>query len=279
MVIHRPTFTINNYRNDQEDNRPSWNDNKFHRKGSHSTTDVTTAHDFNTEMVDEMLTVLYNNRHVRIRDLEGHAESTFNHFTSIARCLRGSEGFNTLYAMVREAFKNEAHEAKPGTVLAFLTKCMATTDGNEAVGCSVGCATGLKPPDDQGYRCQHNVVLAGLTTSGYEFKIVQPVESNKAIIYVPNCSNSKNFLGFSEYECGRLRELGLTEIKIRGVNEETETTVEITNGFVACDMVKPRNSDTSSDNNNAILIVVLVILILVIIFVGWRFLSYQNYDY
>lgn len=274
--MHRKRYTYRpmNYAPTESSNIPLWETNtsqKFVKKGD--THDI--SHDMNTEMVEEMLKVLKNNQHDNIRNLDENAKRTFETFTSLARCLRGTEAYNTLYAMVNECFKNETN-AVPGTILAYLQGCMIKNTPDEPIGCSAKCAEGLQPPDDQNYKCRHKVIISTNNEDGYNFKLVQDADSNRAIVYIPNCSNGKDFRGFTTTECLELKNMNVEEIKLRGICENTGSNVEITNGFVKCEMVKPRidvqPNSNPDPNNNTGLIIVLIILVLIILFITWRML-------
>lgn len=251
---------------------------KFVKKGN----DVNPEHDMDTEMVEDMLRVLKDHQYERIRDLKGEAKSNYETFISLTRCLRGTEAYNTLYAMVYECFRNEK-DPVPGSILAYLQGCMIKNHPieGEAVGCNITCAEGLQPPDDQNYKCQHKVIISTNNEDGYDFKLVQDAETNRAIIYIPDCSSGKDFKGFTDKECNLLKELGVEEIKLRGICQNTGAHFEITNGFAKCNLIKPRidvqrNSYSDPGNNNTGLIIVLIILVLIILFIGWRILCRQD---
>lgn len=281
MPRTRYTYRPMNYASEDVDHSTLLN-RKSHTQYVKKGNDADPEHDMDTAMVEDMLIILKDNQHERIRDLTGEVKSNYETFISLTRCLRGTEAYNTLYAMVHECFKNET-DAVPGTILAYLQGCMIKNDPieGELIGCSVTCAEGLQPPDDQNYKCQHKVIISTNDDDGYNFKLVQDAETNRAIIYIPDCNCGNDFRGFTDSECSALNKLGVDEIKLRGICQNTGSHVEITNGFAKCNLIKPRidvhqNSNSDSVNNNTGLIIVLIILVLIILFIGWRILCRQE---
>lgn len=238
------------------------------------------SHDVNTEIVEEMLNTLKDNKNNNIKDLTGKAKQTYETFISLVRCLKGTEAYNTLYAMVNECFKDEKNPI-PGTILGYLKGCMVNDNNGESVGCNITCAQGLPPPDDHDCKCKYKVILATKRNNTYNFKVIQNSKSNRAIIYFTNCSNSKNFNGFAPSECNKLKELKVDEVKLRGICEITGSYNEITNGFVKHDMVKPKTKDNNnndeSDDNLTVLVIILIVLLLILLFIGWRILESQDH--
>lgn len=281
MYKKRNTFKLSRYNNDDVgSDSPSWGDtvdNRFIKKGSSSDP---ASYDISTEVVEDMLRTLKEHKHSLIRELDGQAKRTYETFISMTKCLRGHPNYSTLYDMVYETFKNEKN-AKPGTILAFLTGCMLHNKSNEPVGCGLSCQEGLKPPDDHGFKCQEKVVISSINDGHYSFDMVQDSASERAIVYIPKCSCNDQFKGFTENECDSLRNYGIAEIKIRGIPENSTVCIDITDGYIVISEVKPRtssleDSDNDDDASNIGLIIVLIILVLVVLFIGWRILYAGN---
>lgn len=221
------------------------------------------------ERLDVVLPVLKEAQNQNTRKLKGIVSENYEEFKAIARCLKNTSEYKIFYDKVREYFQFEKN-LEVGTINRYMKGCMIKNDP-----CSFDCATGLESPDNS--ECDQRIIIAEKGTNEYIFNLAHDInnESNKAKVYITNCSSVKDFKGFNTSECLKLKELGGTNIKIYGVPKKGNTNIELTEDYVNCELIKPKIVIEKYDNDNnkaVILIVVLILLILIILFVGWNML-------
>lgn len=231
------------------------------------------------QILDDMIRILKENKHILISDLTGKAKTTYDTFVLMVQSLRGHSNYATIYDTIQKNFKDEGR-GRPGTVLAYLTGCMHNRNPNEQVGCSYSCQNGLQPPGSYNYKCREKVIVCTVVNDRYQFTVHQDSVSNRAIVYVPDISSSENFVGFSEDEISKLQDLGVRYILIRGIPSGSVDYVEISIGYVMISGMATRGNVTivRDDNNySGLMIAILVILAIILVVlgagVGWYIFS------
>lgn len=231
--------------------------------------------DSSPQILDDMIKTLKTNKHILVDELTGRAKTTFDTLVAMTKSLRGHSNYATIYDTIQENFKDEGR-GRPGTVLAYLTGCMFSRDG-EQVGCSYSCQNSLQPPSSYNFKCREKVIACSVENDRYHFTVHQDTSSNRAIVYVPGITVPEDFVGFSESEINQLRDLGVRFVLIRGIPPGSIDFVEISDGYIMISNMNTRGNVTIVQDNNdysglmiAILVILSGILLLMVFGILWH---------
>lgn len=234
------------------------------------------------QILDNMIRILRENKHMLISDLTGQAKTTYDTFVLMIQSLRGHTNYATIYDTIQRHFKDEGR-GRPGTVLAYLTGCMYNRNSNEQVGCSYACQNGLQPPGSFNYKCREKVIVCIVSNDRYEFTVHQDSPSNRAIVYVPDIAVAEDFVGFSKDEISKLQELGVRFVLVRGIPPGSIDYIEITIGYVMITGISTRGNVTIINEENdssgvmvAILVILSIILFLMMVVAIWYIFMSQR---
>jgi hypothetical protein len=143
--------------------------------------------------------------------LVSDAPPEFNEMVNTINVLCSTEYYPVLLSVISEYFTPD--NVRPGTVKAYMVGCTANSDP-----CSSVCA-GSAPPDSDFRLCQQKVIIGGKKENGkYSFIKTHSPEGNKAIVYVPH-DCLEHFPGFCSEEIKHLSSLGVTEVRLVGLND------------------------------------------------------------
>lgn len=144
--------------------------------------------------------------------LVSEAPAEFNEMVNTINVLCSTEYYPVLLSVISEYFTPE--NVKPGTIKAYMVGCAANSDP-----CSSICA-GSAPPDSEFQLCQQKVIIGNNNRPGgkYSFIKTHSPEGNRAIVYVPH-DCIEHFNGFCSEEVKHLSSLGVTEVKLVGLND------------------------------------------------------------
>ncbi|SPN79363.1 Transmembrane domain-containing protein [Brazilian cedratvirus IHUMI] len=143
--------------------------------------------------------------------LVSEAPAEFNEMVNTINVLCNTEYYPVLLSVISEYFTPE--DVKPGTVKAYMVGCAANSDP-----CSSVCA-GSAPPDSNFQLCSQKVIIGKQGQGGkYSFVKTHSPEGNRAIVYVPH-DCLEHFPGFCAEEIKNLSSLGVTEVRLVGLND------------------------------------------------------------
>lgn len=176
-----------------------------------------------------------------IRALTGKPKEEFNEIVGLVKIFHSTRYYDIFHAAIVERFP--AVNLQPGTVGAYMAGCLS--DENS---CSPLCAGSAPPAQPNWQPCTNRVIVALPIAGGYTFSSLNQIDSQRAIIYIPELSYTQ-FPGFTSEEKVALANLGVSEAQI--VGHSSGNYSDLTDGYVPVAQLKTREITTNVGTSTA----------------------------
>ena len=173
-----------------------------------------------------------------IKNLSGQDLLDYDALVRYTNMLHNTSLFEKYSNLIKEIFGN-LPSIIPGTIGAYFGGCLAQINYSNPI-CSPICVSSIPAPGQDS--CGYKVVLANMTPNGYEFQVLNDVNSDKAIIF------THNFDGFTFDEKNTLQRKGIQYVNISTFSHDGKNYVTPSAAFIELDKVQVRALPLTNGN-------------------------------
>lgn len=243
--------------------------------------------ELNLDDITTTLTELKVNQARFIKALDENLKGKFETIVNIINALYETPAYDFIHERIAKVF-SDIKIATPGTVGAYFTGCMLSTNFNGNPGCSAVCASGVPPPKSASTWpfCDKLTILYDSDRVFHTLNTVN--NASEAFVFMPD---NLPFKGFTQAEASQLRALGITKVKLTRYASNGTQYQDIINDFVDLNQTvlqengtksndpEPKSTNpksTDSTATNAAVVILIILLILLILAIIWQVYQRRN---